>query len=32
MEINTRDFGVVQVKDDAIYEFTDGLFGFEGHE
>ena len=29
MEINTRDFGIVQVKDDAIYEFTDGLYGFE---
>ena len=29
MEINTRDFGIVQVKEDAIYEFTDGLYGFE---
>lgn len=29
MEINTRDFGVVEVENDAIYEFDDGLYGFE---
>ena len=29
MDINTRDFGVVQVEDDAVYEFDDGLYGFE---
>lgn len=29
MEINTRDFGTVEVGDDAIYEFDDGLYGFE---
>lgn len=29
MEINTRDFGIVQVDDDAIYEFPEGLYGFE---
>jgi flagellar assembly factor FliW len=29
MEINTRDFGVIQVENDAIYEFPDGLYGFE---
>lgn len=29
MEINTRDFGVIQVESDAIYEFPDGLYGFE---
>jgi len=29
MEINTRDFGIVEVQDDAIYEFDDGLYGFE---
>ena len=29
MDINTRDFGVVEVEDDAIYEFPDGLYGFE---
>ncbi len=29
MEINTRDFGIVEVQDDAVYEFDDGLYGFE---
>lgn len=29
MEITTRDFGVVEVQDDAIYEFDEGLYGFE---
>jgi flagellar assembly factor FliW len=29
MEINTRDFGKIQIEDDAIYEFPDGLYGFE---
>lgn len=29
MEITTRDFGTVQVEDDAIYEFPEGLYGFE---
>jgi len=29
MEINTRDFGPVEVGEDAIYEFDDGLYGFE---
>lgn len=29
MEINTRDFGVVEVDEDAVYEFDDGLYGFE---
>lgn len=29
MEITTRDFGIVEVEDDAIYEFDDGLYGFE---
>jgi len=29
MEINTRDFGSVQVEDDAIYNFPEGLYGFE---
>lgn len=29
MKINTRDFGTVEVGDDAIYEFDDGLYGFE---
>ncbi len=29
MEINTRDFGLIQVENDAIYDFDDGLYGFE---
>lgn len=29
MDINTRDFGNVQVEDAAVYEFPDGLYGFE---
>lgn len=29
MEINTRDFGIIEVEDDAIYEFDEGLYGFE---
>ena len=29
MDINTRDFGVVSVEDDALYQFDDGLYGFE---
>jgi flagellar assembly factor FliW len=29
MEINTRDFGILEVQDDAIYEFDEGLYGFE---
>ncbi len=30
MEINTRDFGLVQVDEEAIYEFPEGVYGFEG--
>ncbi|MDD3167999.1 MAG: flagellar assembly protein FliW [Eubacteriales bacterium] len=29
MKINTRDFGVIQVENDAVYEFSDGVYGFE---
>ncbi|NLY72055.1 MAG: flagellar assembly protein FliW [Clostridiales bacterium] len=29
VEINTRDFGVVVVEDTAIYDFPDGVYGFE---
>ena len=29
MEINTRDFGIIQIDNDAVYEFPDGLYGFE---
>ena len=30
MEINTRDFGLIQVDEEAIYEFPEGVYGFEG--
>ncbi|MDF2656583.1 MAG: flagellar assembly factor FliW [Bacillota bacterium] len=29
MNINTRDFGIVQVEEDAVFVFDDGLYGFE---
>jgi flagellar assembly factor FliW len=29
MQINTRDFGVVTVEEDAVYQFPEGLYGFE---
>lgn len=29
MEIKTRDFGLVEVDSEAIYEFPDGVYGFE---
>jgi flagellar assembly factor FliW len=29
MEITTREFGTVQVDEDAIYEFPEGVYGFE---
>jgi flagellar assembly factor FliW len=29
IDINTRDFGIVQVEEDAVYEFPDGIYGFE---
>ena len=29
MNINTRDFGIIQVEDDAVFVFEDGLYGFE---
>lgn len=29
MEVNTRDFGLVQVDEEAIYEFPEGVYGFE---
>jgi flagellar assembly factor FliW len=28
-QIDTRDFGVIEVEADALYEFPDGIFGFE---
>jgi flagellar assembly factor FliW len=32
MEINTRDFGIVLVEDDAVYDFPEGLYGFEDYK
>ena len=29
MEISTRDFGIVSVEEDALYDFPEGLYGFE---
>ncbi len=29
MELNTRDFGIVSVEEDAVYSFPSGLYGFE---
>lgn len=29
MEINTRDFGIIEIENDTVYEFPDGLYGFE---
>lgn len=29
LEINTRDFGIIKVDDDAIFDFPDGIYGFE---
>lgn len=29
IQIDTRDFGVIEVGEDAVYEFPGGLYGFE---
>lgn len=29
MEINTRDFGVIEVEEDAFFDFPEGVYGFE---
>ena len=29
MKIQTREFGMIEVEEDAIYEFPDGIYGFE---
>jgi flagellar assembly factor FliW len=29
MEITTREFGAVQIEDDAVYEFPEGVYGFD---
>jgi flagellar assembly factor FliW len=29
MDVRTRDFGVVQIEDDSVYSFPQGVYGFE---
>lgn len=29
MDINTRDFGIISIEEDALYHFPEGLYGFE---
>ncbi len=29
MEINTREFGSIEVEEEAVYEFPNGIYGFE---
>jgi flagellar assembly factor FliW len=29
MEVNTRDFGVIQIDEDSVYSFPQGVYGFE---
>jgi len=29
LKIDTRDFGVIEVEEDAVYEFPEGIYGFE---
>ena len=29
MEVRTREFGIIEVEEDAIYEFPEGIYGFE---
>ena len=29
MEINTRDFGVIEIEKDALFDFPEGVYGFE---
>ena len=29
MKINTRDFGTIDVEPDALYDFPEGVYGFE---
>ena len=31
MEVNTRDYGVIDVDESAIIRFEDGIIGFEGY-
>ena len=29
MEINTRDFGIIEIEEDALFDFPEGIYGFE---
>jgi flagellar assembly factor FliW len=29
MDVTTRDFGVIQIEDDSVYSFPQGIYGFE---
>ena len=29
MEVNTRDFGTIQIEEDSVYSFPQGVYGFE---
>ncbi|MDR2132905.1 MAG: flagellar assembly protein FliW [Clostridiales Family XIII bacterium] len=29
MNVTTRDFGIVQIEDDSLYSFPQGVYGFE---
>ena len=29
MDVTTRDFGIIQINEDSIYSFPQGIFGFE---
>jgi flagellar assembly factor FliW len=29
MDITTRDFGIIQIEDDSVYSFPQGVYGFE---
>ncbi len=29
MEVQTREFGVIEVEEDAVYQFPNGVYGFE---
>jgi len=32
MEIQTREFGIIEVEEDALYDFPDGIYGFESEK
>jgi flagellar assembly factor FliW len=29
MDVTTRDFGIIQIQDDSVYSFPQGVYGFE---